>query len=70
MLMRMWNRTITPTLLVGEQTYTGAMEINMAVPLKTGNESTTRSSYTLLDIYPKDVPSYNKDICSTMLIVN
>jgi hypothetical protein len=62
MLVRMWNRRITPPLQVGEQTYTGTMEINMAVPLKTGNQSTSRSTYTLLGIHPKDVPFY-KDIC-------
>jgi hypothetical protein len=57
MLERMWRKTNTPPLLVGLQAGTTTLEINLAVPQKTG-----------LDIYPEDVPTCNKDTCSAMFI--
>jgi hypothetical protein len=45
------------------------LEINVAVPEKTGNTSTWRTRYTtLLGIYPKGPPLYNKQTCFAMLI--
>jgi hypothetical protein len=38
------------------------------VPQKIGHSSTGRSSNTSPGIYPEEVPSGNKDICSTMFI--
>jgi hypothetical protein len=48
MLVKMWSKGNTPPLLVGMQTYTDTMEIDMAVPQKFSNQSTSRSSYTTL----------------------
>ena len=44
----MWIKENTPPLLVEVQTFKDTMEINMAVPQKVGNQSTSRSSYTTL----------------------
>ena len=71
MLERMWNKGNTPSLLVGLQTWTATMKINMVVPQKIGNWSTSQPSYIpLLGTYPNDTPSYHKDSCSTMSIVS
>jgi hypothetical protein len=43
----MWNKENTPPLLVGVQTFTNTLEINLAVSWKTGNSSTSRLSYTI-----------------------
>jgi hypothetical protein len=40
MLERMWRKRNTPPLLVGLQTGTTTLEINMEVPQKIGNRST------------------------------
>jgi hypothetical protein len=40
MLVRKWSKGNTPPLLVGLQTGTIILEINLAVPQKTGNSST------------------------------
>lgn len=63
-----WSKENTHPLLVGTQTYTATMEINMAVPQKTIDLPQDPAT-PLLGIYPKDAPSYHKDTCSTMLIV-
>ncbi|EDL12350.1 mCG144624, partial [Mus musculus] len=61
--------TDAPPLLVGLQACTTTLEISLAVPQKTGHSTTRRSSNTsLLGIYPEDVPTGNKDTCSTMFI--
>lgn len=41
----MWSKGNIPPLLVGEQTCTGILQINMAVSRKTGSQSTSRPSY-------------------------
>jgi hypothetical protein len=48
----------------GLQACTTTLEISLAVPQKTGHSTTGRSSNTS----PEDVPTGNKDICSTMFI--
>ena len=40
----------------------------MALSQKNGNQSTSRSSNSILRHISKDALSYNKDICSTMFI--
>lgn len=53
-----------PSLLVGVQTCTVAMEVNLEVSPKIRRHSTTRPS-----IYPKDTISYHKDSCSTTMFI-
>jgi hypothetical protein len=57
MLARMWRKKNTPPLLVGLQAGTNTLEISYVVP-----------AIPLLGIYPEDVPTCNKDTCSTMFI--
>jgi hypothetical protein len=40
MLARMWRKMNTPPLMVGLQTGTTTLEINLVVPQKIGNSST------------------------------
>jgi hypothetical protein len=69
MLDMMWRKRNTPPLLMGIQAGTTTLEISLAVPQKVGHSSTGRSSnMTLLDIYPQDALTYNKDTCSTIFI--
>lgn len=65
----MWSKENTPQLLVGVQTCTATMGINMVVPQKSGNQSASRPSYNTLGHIPKDTPSYHKNSCSTVFIV-
>jgi hypothetical protein len=58
----------TPPLLVELQARITALEINLAVLQKIGHSTTGGSRIPLLDIYPKDAPTYNKDTCSTRFI--
>jgi hypothetical protein len=64
--VRKWRKRNTPPLLVGLQAGTSILEIILGIPQKIGHISTRRSSNTTLGIYPKDAPTCNKDICSTM----
>ena len=41
MLERMWRKGNTPPLLVGVQSCTATLEINMVVPQENGNQSNT-----------------------------
>jgi hypothetical protein len=50
-------------LLVGVQTYTITLEINLAVSQKTQDPA-----IPLLGMYSRDVPSSHKDACSSMFI--
>jgi hypothetical protein len=68
MLVRMWRKRHTPPLLVGLQAGTITLEISLVVPQKIRCNTTGRSSNILLGIYPEDVPTYNKDTCSTVFI--
>jgi hypothetical protein len=68
MLERMWRKRNTPPLMVGLQACTTTLEISLGVPQKTGHSSTARSSIPLLGIYPENVPTGNKDTCSTMFV--
>jgi hypothetical protein len=65
----MWRKRNTLPLLVGLQTGTTTLEISLAGPQKVGHSTSGRSNNTsLLGIYPEDVPTCNKDTCSTMFI--
>jgi hypothetical protein len=57
MLVRIWRKRNTPPLLVGLQTGTTTLEINLEVPQKIGNGSTLRPSYTTLGHIPKTCPT-------------
>jgi hypothetical protein len=67
MLARMWRKKNTPPLLVGLKAGTTTLEISLVVPQKTEHSTMGRSRIPLLDIYP-ELPTCNKDICSTMFI--
>jgi hypothetical protein len=68
MLARMWRIGNTPPWLVGMQTYTSTLEINLVISQKIGNSSISRPSYKTPGIYPKDALVYQKDTCSTTFI--
>jgi hypothetical protein len=67
MLGKMWRKRNTPLLLVGLQAGTTTLEISLAVPQKIGLPE--YPAIPLLGIYPEDVPTCNKDTCSTMFTV-
>jgi hypothetical protein len=69
MLVRIWSKGNTPQLLVGVQTCTDTMDINMMVPPKVQIHQHQGPATSLMGIYPKEVSPYHKDICSTMFIV-
>ena len=58
MLVSMWNKENTPLLLVGVQTCTITLEINLAVSQKIGNSSTPRPSNSTSGHIPKRCPHY------------
>ena len=62
-------RDNTHPLLVGGQTHTTTMEINMAVFRKLGIDLPLDSAITFSGLYPNDTPFYLKDICSTIFIM-
>jgi hypothetical protein len=68
MLARMWRMRNTPPLLVGLQACTTTLEVSLEVPQKIGHSTTEDPSIPLLGIYPEDVPTCNKDTCSTIFI--
>ena len=53
MLARMWSRGNTLALLMGVQTCTATLEINIMVFQKIGNHSTSGPSYTTFEHIPK-----------------
>jgi hypothetical protein len=56
----------TSPLLVGVQTHTTNLRINLVVFQKTGNRSTSIPRHTTPWLYPKDPPSFHNDTFSTM----
>jgi hypothetical protein len=68
MLARMWRKRNTPPLLVGLQAYTTTLETSLAVPQKTGHSTMEDPAIPFLGIYLEEVPTGNKDTCSTMFI--
>jgi hypothetical protein len=65
MLSRMWRKWNIPPFLMGLQADTTTQEIRLLISQKFGHSI---PSYPLLGIFPKDAPTYNKDIYSTMFI--
>jgi hypothetical protein len=68
MLTKMWRKRNTPPLLVGWQACTITLEISLAVPQKSGHRNPDDPAIPLLNIYPEDAPTCNKNTCSTMFI--
>jgi hypothetical protein len=68
MLVRMWRKRNTPPLLEGLQACTTTLEISLVVPEKLDIVLSENSVIPFLGIYPEDVPTCNKDTCSTMFI--
>jgi hypothetical protein len=68
MLVWMWRKRNTPTLLVGLQTGTTTLEINLKFPQKIGNSSTRRATIPLLGTYPKVTPPCHRGTCYIMFI--
>jgi hypothetical protein len=75
MLASIWKKRNIPPLLVGLQTGTDTLEINLEVPQETENTSTRRPSYITLGCIPKRCPTipqghifhyvYNGLICNS-----
>jgi len=55
-------------LLVGVQTYTASLEVDMAFLRELGMDLPQNSVIPVLDIYPKETPSYHKDTSSSMFM--
>jgi hypothetical protein len=64
----MWRKRNTPPLLVGLQAGTTILEISLAFLRKLDILLSEDPAIPLLGIYPEDLPTCNKDTCSTMLI--
>jgi hypothetical protein len=70
MLARMCRKRNTPPLLVGLQAGTTTLEISLALLRKLDIVLQEDPAIPLLGIYPEDVPTGNKDTCSTMFIAS
>ena len=68
MLVKLWRKRNTPPLLVGLQAGTTTLEISLAVFRKLDIVLLEDPAIPLLGIYPEDVPTSNKETCSTMFI--
>ena len=68
MLVRMGRKRNTPPLLVGVQTGTTTLEINLEFLRKLEIVLSEDPPIPLLDIYPKYAPPYHRGMCSTMFI--
>ena len=69
MLERMCRKGNTPPMLLGLQTDTTTLEINLEVPQKLEIDLPEDPAIILLGIYPKDAPLCHKDMYSTMVII-
>jgi hypothetical protein len=69
MLAKMWRMRNTLLLLVGFQTGTITLGINLVVPQKIGNSLPEGIDIPLLRVCLKYVTPYHKDTCSPMFIV-
>ena len=64
-LERIWGKGNTPSLLVGVQTCTATLEINMVISQKIRKRQDP--ALLLLGMDPTDAQSYHKDMCTTIL---
>jgi hypothetical protein len=69
MLERMWRKRNTIPLLVGLQTGTTTLEINLVAPRNVKIDLSEEQAIPLLGIYPKYAPPCHRGTCSTMFIV-
>ena len=69
MVVRMWGKGNTHSLLVGVQTCTATVEIGVAASQEVENNLPQDPATPLLGIYPKDSTPYYRDTCSSMFIV-
>jgi hypothetical protein len=69
MLERMWIKRNTPPLLVGLQTGTTTLEINLETAQYLEIDLPKDPAIPLLGIYPKVAPSFHRGTCSTMFVV-
>ena len=67
-LARMWRKQNNSPLLVGLQAGTTTLEISLVVFRKPDIVLQLEPAIPLLGIYPEDVPTGNKDTCSTIFI--
>jgi hypothetical protein len=68
MLVRFWRKRNPPPLLVGLQACTTTLESVWQFLIKFNIALLEDPAISLLGIYPGDVPTCNKDTCSTMFI--
>ena len=69
MLVRMWGKRYTHTLLVGLQSGAATLESSMEIPQKTWNGVPFGPAIPLLGLYPKDLKSaYYSDAATSMFI--
>ena len=68
MLERMWRKRNTPPLLVDLQSGTTTLQIIWQFLRKLDIVLLIGPAIPLLGIYPEDVPTCNKDICSTRFL--
>ena len=66
MMERMWNKGNIPPLMVGVQTYSATLEINVSVSQKIGNQSTSVPSNIILRHIPKGCTLIPQGHCSTV----
>jgi hypothetical protein len=62
----MWGKRNTPRLLVGLQSGTITLEINLRYLRKLEIDLPEASAIPLLGIYSKDAPPHHRGTCSTM----
>ena len=68
MLEKIWSERNAHPLLVGVQKCEATLEINVPVSKEVGSHPTSGISNSTLGYVPRDVLSYYKRICSTMII--
>jgi hypothetical protein len=68
MLSRMWRKSNTPPLLVDCKLVKPLWKSVLQFLRKLDIVLPEDTAIPLLDIYPKDAPTYNKDTCCTMFI--
>jgi hypothetical protein len=69
MLQRMCRKRNTRPLLVGLQTGTATLKINLEINQRLEIDLPEDPAIPLLVIYPKDVPPCHRGMCSTLFIV-
>jgi hypothetical protein len=67
-LVRMWRKRNTPPLLVGLQACTITLEVSLEFLRKLDIVLLEDPAIPLLGIYPEEVPTGNKNACSTIFI--